>query len=415
MIKRTTLSCGVSILLALTFTPLDSVNAATDGTKIVAIARHSFRGINKKVGPQEIALEDYGIPIKTLPILSWAEDSTPRGQEIARDYGGVGLQKAAEVAVKAVNENEMFDGHWDIRADLSTERTLVTAVRIKEGLKETTNVTGCPTTAGEPLDVVTTRKPAMQCAKKEIRSLRSASPDLDLFRQRAASFLDTVKKAHNIKDAKTELPPATYDAQGKLPKVYSQIANLASAFEMSADLAPPLDVVFPGSDPSLGKQVVESALNFMGIRFFTSNPKQAGDAVSLYPLQYMEDRKPGSHTLMLTHDDLISDLLRALDIIDSKSEPGDLAVYPLDTIVFAFGKDHVSIVRMRLEVRDPDGYIPGPLANKILWKGTLAEWNQKVKNIKDRVKTWKISAETQSCLDNLSQNVCQAEAVDVRF
>jgi hypothetical protein len=79
MAKFSVRSCGALILLMLMLAPFDSLCAPAGSTKIIAISRHTFRGINKKIGPQEIDLEDYGIYIKTLPILSWGEDSTPRG------------------------------------------------------------------------------------------------------------------------------------------------------------------------------------------------------------------------------------------------------------------------------------------------------------------------------------------------
>jgi hypothetical protein len=321
-----------------------------------------------------------------------------------------------EEAARALDENKTFDGSWDeIRADLATERTLWTALRIREGLKLTINVTGCSTKEGEGLDVVTAREPVMKCAKNDISLLLNSSPYLSLLRERASNFLDAIRKANNVTDAVKELPPAAFDAEGKLPKEYDQIASIASAIEMNAELAPPLTAVFPRSDVRQGKQVVEAALNFLGIRFFVSNPDKMCNAISLFPLQYMADRKPGTHTLLVSHDDSISALLRALDFISSKSEPEDLAIYPIETIVFAFGDAHVSVVRMRIQVQDSDGFIPGPYANKVIWKGTLDEWNQKVKNIKDRTEAWSISPEARACINDLSQKVCQAEVLDVRY
>jgi hypothetical protein len=411
-----TIRCSSVLLLGLLLASPEPAYGAKDNTKIVAIARHTFRGINKTIGPQKLSLKDYGIDLKSLPILSWAEDSTSRGQEIARDHASVGLQKAAAQAIQALGENKTFDGHWDeIRADLSTERTFWTALRIREGLKGTIPVTGCPTQGGEPVDVVTTRGPVMKCVNEAIGSLMSASPDLRIFKQRGMDFLQAVRSAINQKDSLEELPEVTLDQDGKLPKIYSELANLASALEMVAELGAPLDEIFPGSNRKMGRQVIESGMNFLGIRFFIKNPIPASDIVSDYMLQYMAERKEGTHSLLLTHDDSISNLLHSLNIINSTSDPDELAIYPIETIVFAFGEKHVSIVRMRIRVNDPDGFMPGSFGSKVIWKGTRAEWDKKVQDIRARAAAWKVSPTVRTCLDDLSKNVCEAEVLDVRY
>jgi hypothetical protein len=402
--------------ISLLLTVPQEVFAAKDDVKIVAFVRHTFRGINRNVGPLSLALEKYGIGLKSLPVLSWGESSTPRGQDIARDFGSVGLQKVAEKAVKALGEGKNFNGQWDeFRADLATERTLLTALRLREGLKGTMSVTGCPTKVGERVDVIVSREPTLKCAEEELSPLMHASPDLTIFQQRAEKFLKAVSAAINIKGPMKELPAAVYDSEGKLPKEYEELEKLASAIEMTAELGPPLGELFPGSDAKQGKQVLESALNFLGIRFFTKTPFQVADASSVYQLQYIEERKPGTHTLLLTHDDTLSNFLRALDLINPKSEAGELAIYPLETIVFAFGEKNVSVVRMRIQVRDPDGFIPGPFASTVLWKGSRADWDKKVKDVRDRVASWKVSEKTRACLDNLGKKVCDAPALDIRY
>ena len=77
-------------------------------------------------------MPESGIQV-SLPLLSYAENATPRGMQITKEYGSVGLQQAATLAVQEVGGT--FDGRWDeFRADLATERTLWTAVYLRDGI-----------------------------------------------------------------------------------------------------------------------------------------------------------------------------------------------------------------------------------------------------------------------------------------
>ena len=186
---------------------------------------------------------------------------------------------------------------------------------------------------------------------------------------------------------------------------------------MIADLGPPLPQIFPSSDPGplaqLGKVALQRGVDSLGIRFFTSEPSPLADAVSVFPVNYMMSRPKGSHTIVVSHDNMMSALMSSLGVISSHSAPDDWAFFPIESYVFAFGSSNVSIVRMRVQIRDPDGAIPGKYASQVVWKGSLPQWNEKVRALNERAKTLDLGNDGNACLKAIEE--CKAEEIDVVF
>jgi hypothetical protein len=411
--------CLSGLLMVLFFSPC----LASDDTTLVVFSRHTFRGISKKVGPTKISLPQYGIDL-AIPILSYSEDATPQGLSIAEHFAAPGLQEAAGLAVAATAENQLFDGHWDeIRAELSTERTFWTGLYLKKGLEESDpqrnraiKFTGCPFDPGKDkdgIDPVSSDHPVKKCVPPAVYlALIKASPDRPRLKNNFQNFLNTVRAAIGL-GFPVEIPNPDYDEKGSLPKEYDQIASLASIIEMIADLGPPLPQIFRSGDRAhlmqLGKLAVQRGVNSLGIRFFTSEPSPLSDAVSVIPVNYMMSRPKGSHTIVVSHDNMISALRSSLGIISSSSPPDDWAIFPIESYVFAFGSSHVSVVRMRVEISEPDGAIPGNYASQVVWRGSLSQWNEKVRALNERARTMDLSGCDQPVTE------CEARQMKVVF
>ena len=397
---------------------------ARDNTTLVVFSRHTFRGISKNVGPQKISLPQYGIDIP-IPSLSYGEDATPQGLIIAESFAAPGLQKAAALAVRTIAENNVFDGHWDeVRAELAAERTFWTALYLRRGIEEkgaqhnpAIKFTGCKTVSGKAVDVVSSDHPVKDCVPADVYlQLLKASPDLPKLKASFQDFLNTVRAAIGL-GAPVTIPDPVYSQDGSLPKDYDELAALASIIEMIADLGPPLPQIFPSSDPGplaqLGKVALQRGVDSLGIRFFTSEPSPLSDAVSVFPVNYMMSRPKGSHTIVVSHDNMMSALMSSLGVISSNSTPDDWAFFPIESYVFAFGSSNVSIVRMRVQIRDPDGAIPGKYASQVVWKGSLSQWNEKVQALNERAKTLDLGNDGNACLNAIKE--CKAEEIDVVF
>ena len=157
---------------------------------------------------------------------------------------------------------------------------------------------------------------------------------------------------------------------------------------------------------------MQRGVNSLGIRFFTSEPSPLSDAVSVIPVNYMMSRPQGSHTIVVSHDNMMSALMSSLGIISSNSDPDDWAIFPIETYVFAFGSSNVSIVRMRVEI-SPDGAIPGNYGSQVVWRGSVQQWNEKVMALNERAKTLNLGPCGNACLNAVKE--CEAQRINVVF
>lgn len=348
---------------------------------------------------------------------------------IAESFAAPALQDAAALAVSAIAENKVFDGHWDeVRAELAAERTFWTGLYLIKGLKEqdpqhnrAIEFTGCKTDPGKAVDAVSSDHPIRACITKDDVSkglylqLLKASPDLPKLKATFQRFLNTVREAIGLGSPVT-IPDPDYHADGSLPKEYDRIASLASIIEMIAGLGPPLPQIFPSGDRAhlmqSGKVAVQQGVNSLGIRFFTSEPSPLSDRVSVIPVNYMMSRPQGSHTIVVSHDNMMSALMSSLGIISSNRAPDDWAFFPIETFVFAFGSSNVSIVRMRVEI-SPDGAIPGNYGRQVVWTGSVQQWNEKVIFLKERAKTLNLGTCGNACVEAV--NECEAQRIKVAF
>ena len=424
--------CLFGLLMVLFFSPC----LASDDTTLVVFSRHTFRGISTKVAPQKIFLRQYGVN-PPIPSLSYGENATPQGLIIAESFAAPGLQEAAALAVGAIAENKVFDGHWDeVRAELAAERTFWTGLYLIKGIKEqdaehnrAIKFTGCQTNPGKAVDAVSSDHPINVCVSTDNDSkavylqLLRASPDLPKLKATFQDFLNTVRAAIGL-SSPVEIPDPVYSVgpphhqhDPKLPREYDQIAALASIIEMIAELGPPLPQIFPSSDndrlAQLGKVALQRGVDGLGIRFFTSEPSPLSDAVSVFPVNYMMSRPQGSHTIVVSHDNMISALMSSLGIISSNGAPDDWAIFPIETYVFAFGSSNVSIVRMRVEISDPDGAIPGNYGSQVVWNGSVQQWNEKVMALNERAKTLNLGPGGNACLNAVTE--CEAQRINVVF
>ena len=416
--------CLFVLLIGLFFSPC----LASDNTTLVVFSRHTFRGISTNVAPQKIFLREFGVNVP-IPSLSYGENATPQGLIIAERFAAPALQGAAALAVGAIAENEVFDGHWDeVRAELAAERTFWTGLYLIKGIKEqdaehnrSIKFTGCQTEPGKAVDVVSSDHPIRACISTDDVSkglylqLIKASPDLPKLKATFQRFLNTVREAIGLSNP-VMIPDPDYRNDGSLPKEYDRIASLASIIEMIADLGPPLPQIFPSGDRAhlmqSGKVAVQRAVNSLGIRFFTSEPSPLSDKVSVIPVNYMMSRPQGSHTIVVSHDNMMSALMSSLGIISSNGAPDDWAIFPIETYVFAFGSSNVSIVRMRVEI-SPDGAIPGNYGSQVVWKGSLQQWNEKVMALNERAKTLNLGPGGNACVNAVTE--CEAKRINVVF
>ena len=407
--------CMVLTLGALCGAPAPAQAPPSDGVTLVVFSRHTFRGIDYTVGPQRISLPQYGLDFP-LPMLGYAFEASPQGLNLTQKFAGPAIQEAATRAVEAVQKTP-FNRHWDeIRADLAASRCFFTALYIREGLqagqKDPILLTGCPTQERQGIDAVSVGGPVYKCIPpEETTRLLVKSPNQERLRQAALSLVSLVGTALG-KTGPYNLPEPIDPATGKSNPVYVQLSSLAMAIEMASDLGPPLGLLFPqASKQAVGlceADAVRRASNYLGVRFTALIPMELAYAWSVFPLQYIHEMA-GRHVIVLSHDNDISSLCRALDLISDDGNVDELAIYPMESIVFALTDTRASVVRMVMK-KSPDGSLPGPFESRLMWQGSRGEWDAKVRKVDQQAQAWKAGAAERAKI-----RILPAPALDVLF
>ena len=382
--------CLLSLLVLAGLSPA-MAQTKSDDTKVVVFSRHTFRGVTPFIGPKPLSL-----PIKaTVPVLSYSMEASPRGLEVARQFGSDGLNRAAALALKGLGRK--FDGRWDeIRADLSCSRNFFTGLYLRKGFqaahKGPVLLTGCPTRESQGVDAVTMGSVARRhISGDEMQRLRAASPNQERMRKAGESLLNELGAAIGAKGPFTM--PAM-DAHS-LDPAYGQLVELASSIEMTADVGPPVERLFPQAPKATVRKhqaaVVRKASDYLGMTFAATIPMEAACVCSVVPLEFMNATAPGRRVVAVSHDDDVSSLCRALGLIADDGKLEDLAIYPLESIVFALSPSHVRVTRMRIHVGH-DGQMPGPFDVSLLWDGSRAAWDKKVQSVVERANGWTAAA-----------------------
>ncbi len=392
---------GSSSLPVTSPTPAPSATLGWSGRpSFVAYSRHTFRGYDEtQVGPQKLSVG----PLKDfiVPAVGYAMDATPQGLSIARINASAGLIDTQNLAAKTLSTT-LPSEIGELLADFATERTVMTAAYIAQGLADkgvkVAQLQGLPTVPNAGIDAVSAPDPAKKCMPDDqLTSSRNASQGLPQLQTAGQNLLSTVGSIVG-KPGAYPLPQPVYDDKGKLPVEYQQVASLASAIEMTAALGSPVSLVFKSTSVHLGAQAVKQSLDFLGLGEATDTPQPISSAMAEVPAQYLNQQlTSGINTLVVSHDDYMSDLVRGLGIVPDSGSISQLGFYPIETFVFARTQSKVAVVRMRIQVQ-PDGSMPGPYASQVAWTGTTDEWNQKVNSLLQAAQAFPVGLD---CRNNL--------------
>ena len=380
--------------LLITTTLLAPAWARPDEPTVVVFSRHTFRGVEMPIGPHRLGLGRFQLDFN-VPLLGYAMEATDHGLAMARQFGAPALQEAATLAVHSLGRD--WDGHWDeMRADLSAGRDFFTALAFRSALQPAQTgpilLTGCPTREGKGVDIITIGTPVRQCIPAaELKRLREESPNRPRRRQAAEELLRVVGKAMGRSG------PFHLEDDSLCPEV----GHLAGAIEMAADEPHPLQRLFPQAitpqTAALEPEAVQRASNYLGSNFIAVIPLQLAQACSLLPLEYVNSMPPGHNVVALTHDDDLSSLLRSLELIQDDGEANQLAMFPMESVVFALDSQQVAIVRMSMKI-GADGSFPGSFTSRLLWQGSRPQWEQKIARLRQACQAWPAGARQRAQL-----------------
>lgn len=295
------------------------------------------------------------------------------------------------------------DDFWDeVRVDMSVGRDFFTGLYFRHALRPFQDkpiaLTGYPTKRTIQADAVLGCDQVRWCLPAD---------DIQKLQRQSIGAKRSQAVANQLLEAFTrglDLPPVTlpplYNKFGERSPAYNDIHTLASTIEMVSELGPPLQTLFPDADPERLAEVDpiigQLASNYMGINYTVSLPAESAYAAAVVPLEYTRDQE-GRRVILATHDDVLSVLVRSLDLVAEDGPPEELCMLPMESIMFAYNSQHASVVRVSMK-RAKDGSLPGPFFHKILWQGARAEWDAKVAHALKVAADWPVGLEERSKL-----------------
>lgn len=387
--------CLASIALA----TLAAVPAVAEDPTIVVFSRHTFRGISFKIGPQVVSLPTFGMEF-ALPTLGYGFEASPPGITFVQKFAAKGLNEAATKAVAALGES--FNGRWDeIRADLASSRNFYTGLYMREGLqplqKSPILLTGVPTTETVGVDVVSIGSPVKKALPpEELKQLREHTPNLEHLRVAAERLLEMIGAAQG------KTGPFHIDPSLKCTDpIYAALVPFASCLEMTSVMGSPLPLIFPNAPREaiarFEPEAAKRGSDYLGTLFSAGIPIELARACSTFQLQYVQSMPHGSHVIVQSHDDDVSNLCRSLELVRDDGDPDELAMYPVESFVIAVDSQHASIARMRAH-HGPRGTLTGPFDTRLVWHGTRAEWDAKVARVQKAAADWKPGSAERAAL-----------------
>lgn len=359
------------------------VRTNTDQPIIIAFTRHTFRGVSKTTPPPVITIPH--LKIKNT-ILSYGMDATHDGLLITKKFAEQAYNDGAKLALKTIRQNPKIAGHWSqIRTDLSSERTFLTAVNLDEGLSkilsQKISLVGCQTSEERDIDDISTvNNQLRECISHQLIKQQRA-----LMKEKVSKrFIMLANHLLLLLGGQPIINKANYHLY------FSPVENLCAQIEMSADLGDfPLQYVLKNPVVKLSTinhKAVATALKLLGYELLIDAANSEMNASTLTTLNYIDTLKPGTQKIVVSHDTKMNALLSNLNLISAHSSPSALSIYPIETITIAMNSKLVTIVRTRIKI-NKNGAMNGKAGFKswIFWSGTRTEWNSDVNKLRIKV------------------------------
>lgn len=341
--------------------------------KILCITRHSMRGV-VFFNSQNIELSD-SLVLPT-PFISWSLNLSNYGRELVN----------VEIIEEALQKNKINcdkNNFWnEIRVDLTDQRTFETGKIMRSQIKEQKKYK-VPVTA--VLDVSTEntlydyKKYDSVISTKNNIPKKSYNLNPQIFETKTKIFLDWLYLSINKSRCLDNIPPLYNDNNNNNINLFydRKVYIAADSIIMLAYDKPPLNQLYKNNKNYKHQyELITSALEW--IQYYHSNitPKQYNAYTSLPIINYLNQMSYGSNKIIVTHDSNQLRLFNSLEIPPFKYN------IPFQSYIIIQTKTSVKIVYVAPKLsRKTCTFQRDKSIKKIIWKGSVEEWNQKIAKI----------------------------------
>jgi|LakMenEpi03Aug12_release.lakeMendotaPanAssembly.Ray.scaffolds.fasta_scaffold155476_2 hypothetical protein len=338
--------------------------------KILCLTRHSMRGSAKLFNSQNIKLSD-SLTIPT-PFIAWFKNLSEYGKDLIN----------IKIIEDVLKENKIDcdkQNFWnEIRVDLIDQRTFETGKIIRNQIKEQKKY-DVPVTA--VLDI--SAENTISYDDKNYDYLASISNNIpnkshnlneDVFRKKAKAFLNYLHLSINNSPFKDNLP-SVYDVDRNINLFYSSNVYIATdVIIMLAYDKPPLNQLYNNNKKyKYQYELITSALSWIESYFSNQYVKQSNAYLSMPIIKYLNQMDYGSNKMIVTHES------RQLMLLDSLEIPPFKHDIPFQSYIIIQTKTKVKIIYVAPKLsRKTFTFQRDESVKKIIWKGSIGEWNQKI-------------------------------------
>jgi hypothetical protein len=345
--------------------------------KILCISRHSIRGANILYNSQTVKISD-SLVIPN-PFITWSLDLSIYGKDLVN----------VEIIEDVLKQNKIDcdkKNFWnEIRVDLTQQRTFETGKimrrQINEQKKYEVPVTAVLDVSDENTIYDYTNYDSVVSTENNNVPVNSYNLNPHNFETKTKAFLDLLNLSINDSHFKEILPP-TYDDNHNINLFYfNKVFLVADLLTMLTYNKTPLNQLYNNNKKyKLQYELITSALEWMQYYYSNQYVKQNNVYISMPIINYLNQMDYGCNKMIVTHES------KQLMLLDSLEIPPFKYDIPYQSYIIIQTKTKVKIVYVAPKLsKKTCTFQRDKCIKKVIWKGSIEEWNQKIANMKTHI------------------------------
>lgn len=352
-------------------------SSQSDNYKVLSITRHSMRGV-PFFNSQEIPLTDD--LILPNPFLSWDENLTQAGIDL---INAKCINDCVQMGLKELHLGKWHKEWEEIRVDFLSERPFLTGKILKQKLRNPHIKLTAVIDKDHPTQLYTYNSSNYDSVSFDMGAGRfpthvppfPSNIESSILQEKTRDFFNWLSLSILKKPFTGELPDVYIDGQLN-PFYTTNVSVAANLISMTSFPQPPLNKIFKNNEfyPHQ-REVSKSAckwLNYVLTNYYATQFIVYNSFPIIEFFNHMELNNKGR--IILSHDLRQFQLLRALDI---ESYPENL---PFQSYIIIQTTDQVCLLYTAAKISKQGAY-QKPFIKKVIWKGSLEEWQAKIQHM----------------------------------
>ena len=309
------------------------------------------------------------------PFITWNQSLSKYGENLVNI-------NIIESALKEIDINTDLINFWkEIRIDLLTHRIMTTGEIMSKQKNYNIPLTAVIDKSEGSKIYDYTDYDAVSCDPGILPiNLPETSSRINetILKKKTENILNYLNLALNNIEFKGDLPPV-FDNNGNITSFYKfKIYELSDLLIMLSYNIPALNQLYKNSiNYKCQYKLVMAACNYLCYYYLNICSKQVNAYNSLPIIEYLNKIEYGSAKIVLTHES------KQLSFLDSMNICPYKYLIPFQSYIIIQSETRVKILYVAPKFsKKTNTFIQNKYTSKIIWDGSIYEWNQKIENIK---------------------------------